>query len=260
MPISFVNIAHDKNWSGSSWVIIDDDKLAELIARVALGQSRYVNRVLAATGFSPIKGNSFALKGAIELLTAADPLQPWHRDGWMFQVISWIASHMQGLGDAIAEPHTIHAHKGFDGVHVKIDPATKMVSLVVICEEKATDHSRKMVRDSVWPEFKKLQAGDRVNELTAQVTQLLEKCNGIDVDAAIEKIIWLDAQAYRVSVTIDDTHNTLKGYEKLFSGYNDIVPGGVERRRAEVLYLNDMRAWMDSLSKKAISLAKNMVA
>lgn len=50
-----------------------------------------------------------------------DPEKPWHRDGWMFQVISWIAAHLQNPEDLIAPPHMIHAHKGFDGIHVRVD-------------------------------------------------------------------------------------------------------------------------------------------
>jgi hypothetical protein len=95
-----------------------------------------------------------------------------------------------------------------------------------------------------------------VNELTAQVTQLLEQRGSLNIDSAIEKILWSDAQAYRVSVTIDGTHNSTDGHQRLFDGYEGIVTGGVERRRGEILYQANLRPWLAMLATKAVAHAK----
>lgn len=260
MPITFSAISNKDDWAGSSWTIAKDDDLAELIARVALGQSRYVRRVLKETGFAAPDPKETELSGALKLLIANDPKKPWHRDGWMFQVISWIAANLQDPEDLIAPPHMIHAHKGFDGIHVRVDPKTHQISSVVICEEKATDNARKMVRDRIWKEFKGMQSGERDNELAAEITRLLETAKGIDVDEAVETVVWKNARHYRIAITIDDNHIDAEGQKELFDGYSAVVGGEVVRRRGEVLHLDNMRAWMAALADNAVERAKTMVA
>ncbi len=156
-------------------------------------------------------------------------------------------------------PHIIHAHKGFDGIHVTVDPKNSEVTSVVICEEKATDNARNMVT-RIWKEFGGMQNGDRDNELAAEVTRLLETAKDVDVDAAVETIVWKNARHYRVSITIGDDHNHAIGQKKLFEGYSDVVDGDVVRRRSEVLYLKHMRKWMAGIAESAKKKAADMVA
>lgn len=259
MPITFTAIGNKDDWSGSSWTIADDDELSTLVAKVALGQARYVRRVLKETGFPVPDPKETELAGAVKLLTANNPKEPWHRDGWLFQVMSWIAANLQNPGSLIAPPHMIHAHKGFDGIHVTVDPKTSEVTSVVICEEKATDNARDMVT-RVWKEFGGIQNGDRDNELAAEVTRLLETAKDVDVDAAVETIVWKNARHYRVSITIGDDHNHAAGQKKLFDGYSDVVDGGIVRRRSEVLYVKEMRKWMADIAEAAKKKATDMVA
>ena len=259
MPIAFTAIGNKGDWSGSSWTIANDNELAELVAKVALGQTRYVRRVLKETGFAVPDPRETELAGAIKLLTANNPSEPWHRDGWLFQVMSWIAANLQNPGSLIAHPHMIHAHKGFDGIHVTVDPKTSEVTSVVICEEKATDNARNMVT-RIWKEFGGMQNGTRDNELAAEVTRLLETAKDVDVDCAVETIVWKNARHYRVSITIGEDYNTADGQKKLFDGYSNVVDGEVERRRSEVLYVKDMRKWMAGVAEAAKKKATDMVA
>lgn len=259
MPITFTAIGNKDDWSGSSWAIANDDELSTLVARVALGQTRYVRRVLKETGFAVPDPKETELAGAIKLLTASNPKEPWHRDGWLFQVMSWIAANLQSPVSLIAPPHMIHAHKGFDGIHVTVDPKTSEVTSVVICEEKATDNARKMVT-RIWKEFGEMQKGDRDNELAAEVTRLLETAKDVDVDAAIETIVWKNARHYRVSITIGDDHNHAAGQKKLFDGYSGVVEGEIVRRRSEVLYVKEMRKWMGDIAEVAKKKVTDMAA
>ncbi len=260
MPISFVPISNIKFWTGHDWTIEDDDELAELVARVALGQYRYVQRVLAETDCSKFAPSPTALEGAKKLLTATDEAGPWHRDGWLFQVISWIAGNLQNEDALIAPPQMIHAHKGFDGLHVHIDNTTGLVLSVVICEDKATDNPRGMIRDNVWTEFKALEQGERDNELVSEVSTLLDKLPDLDPDQAVQEIFWKEARAFRVSITVGDDHGDEAGRRKLFKGYKRAVGGNVARRRAETLHIDDLRKWMRRIAKKAIEAAETMEA
>jgi hypothetical protein len=244
MPIAFTPIANAQEWAGSSWAITSDDKLAKLVARVALGQSHYALRILRETGFIGAKTAATTLPGALKLLTAADPKKPYHRDGWLFQVISWIAAHLQEPDGLIMEPHMIHAHKGFDGVHVRMIDGR--VDTIVICEEKATKNPRKMILGSVWTEFESMQKGDSDHRLLSEALVILKARGGIDLDAAIEQLVWKNARAYRVAITVAD-----EVIEDVFEGYPDVIAGDVVKRRSEVLPLKDMRRWMSAIAAKA---------
>lgn len=256
MLLKFIDITNDPAWSGSSWNVVNDDDLARLIARVALGQSRYAERILKETGFTGPKAKESTLNGAIKLLTAANPDAPYHRDGWMFQVISWVAAHLQDPNSLIGEPHMIHAHKGFDGIHVKLDPDTKLVKFVVICEEKATENARKTITGKVWPELSGLEKAERDHELLAELITILRLHPETDVDNAVEQIVWKDARSYRVSVTTTEDEDPAA----TFNGYPKVVVGEIARRRVETFPVNDLRKWMAALADKAIVFSKELAA
>lgn len=259
MPISFRPIRSGKQWCGCDWSIDDDDKLAELVARIALGQHRHVRRILDETdcGMIPLAQNE--LMGARRLLTVPTGSDPFHRDGWLFQVIAWIAAHLQDRASLIAPPHMQHADKGFDGLHVHIDEKTQTVRSVVICEEKATQRPRETIRNEVWKEFAHLETGEQDNLLIARVSTLLETRSDLDADQAIQQIFWKKTRAFRIAITVGDRHDNEAGRKRLFKGYEEVVNGKVSRRRAETLHLDDLRRWMNRIARKAYQAAERMV-
>lgn len=260
MPISFTPVAEKDLCFGHTWSIDSDNDLADLVARVALGQHRMVLRILEETGYSACSKAPTALRGAINLLTANDPEEPWHRDGWLFQVMSWIAANLQNNSSIIRPPHMIHAHKGFDGLHLDVDKKTGRVRSIVICEDKATGNARKMIRDHIWKEFVQIENGERDHELVAETSTLIATCSSLDADQAVEEIFWRKARAYRVAITVDKKKVGKTTTAKLFKGYQDVVIGDVARRQIEVVYLDDLRKWMQKIAVMAIEAAKTMEA
>ncbi len=258
MPISFTPISNGRHWTGRDWSIDSDHELAKLVARVALGQYRHVLQILDQTDFVGFAPATTAFEGACQLLTVPDGSDPFHRDGWLFQTISWIAAHIQDNASLIAPPHMQHAHKGFDGLHVEIDEETQIVRSVIICEDKATSNPRDTIRDQVWEEFSDLQAGNRDNLLTAEVSTLLSTRPDLDPDQAIQQVLWKEVRAFRVAITVGDRHNSVNGRNRLFKGYSEIVSGQVWHRRVETLHLDDLRLWMKRLAKKALKAAEKM--
>jgi hypothetical protein len=259
--ITFEPISNGKFWAGADWSITNEEELAVLIARVALGQSRHVLQVLKETdciAYTPIKSTQ---EGAIRLLTANNPKEPWHRDGWMFQVIAWIVANLQDPKSLKAPPHMIHANKGFDSLHLCMDESNENVVSVIVCEEKATDGPRGKITSQVWPEFRSLEAGTRDNELVSEIATLLDRNGHIDPDRAVHKILWEKARAYRVSITIGDQEYSKDGRQALFKGYEEVTPGDdVEKRRAETFHQSNLRAWMKQMAEKAIVAIKEMEA
>lgn len=258
MPISFTPIRNAEQWAGHEWSIDSDDELAELVARVALGQYRHVLHILAETGCMEAAPTPNALEGARQLLAVPAGADPFHRDGWLFQVMAWIAAHIRNEASLMAPPHMQHAEKGFDGLHVHIDDKTKTVLSVVICEEKATTRPRRTIRDEVWKEFEALETGARDNLLAAKVSTLLESRHDLDPDQAVRQILWNEARAFRVAITVNDNHNDTDGRKRLFKGYRKVVSGDVSRRRAETFHLDDLRSWMRRIAKKALKEAETM--
>lgn len=250
MPISFTPISCEDKWSGSSWTIVDEDKLSSLIARIALGQSRSVEKILKETGSNfPIAIGS-AITGARSLLTRRSAEDPYHRDGWLFQIISWIAARQQNTEALIRAPHMNHAHKGLDGLIVEI--RENRVNYVVICEEKATENPRKKITEQVWPEFKQFENGERDHELVELVTSLVDRHNPENCDDIIEKVLWDQQRAFRVSVTGDPQHQTETAKKSLFKGYETTISGDPEKRRAEILIIDNLRDWMEDISQLAL--------
>jgi hypothetical protein len=251
VTISLTPFVHGELCHGSTWSVEDQQKLADRIASVALGQSRHVQKILAGANLPATPTTGGAVAGAVELLTVADE-DPWHRDGWIFQVMSWIAAHTAKPGGYIRAPHMITAHKGFDGLQLELDDATGSVGAIIIFEDKATDNPRKTIREEVWPDFRQLEAGDRENVLTAEVVALLQTVPGVDPDIAIQNILWKQARHYRVSITVGNSHATDEGRVRLFRDYDTVATGVAKKRRAETFYVDHLRKWMDQLAALAI--------
>jgi len=253
MPVKLLPIGEDDKWSGAQWIIDNEEALAVLIGRVALGQSRHVVKILKETDGSPHTIQS-ALAGAQELLSAKTEKEAEHRDGWMFQVISWIAAYKESPEAIIKAPHIIKADKGFDGLLVEQNDSG--IQYVVICEDKATINPRTTVRAKVWPEFKDFQSGARDNQLVEAVTSLIEQRHPEDADDIVAKVFWDEQRAYRVAVTGKPKHSKPKPQKKLFKGFEVVVPGQEGRRRAHVLSLAELRPWMSSLAEQALDFVE----
>ncbi len=252
MPIQLTAIRHSDLLHGYTWQVPNEQLLAELIAHVALGQARHVRKILLSIGDAFPLPEDDVIVTAADMFTVATGTEPWHRDGWMFQVMSWLAAIKVSPDSIIAAPQMIKAQKGFDGLQLDFDSSTGLISAVVIFEDKATDNPRGTIQGQVWPDFERMESGDRANVLVAEVTGLLEKCPAIDVDDVIRKVLWKDARHFRVSITIQDTHSTSAGRARLFKDYDTTVRGDIKRRRGETFYVGDLRAWMSSIANKAI--------
>ncbi|HBT32667.1 MAG TPA: hypothetical protein DEB15_07440 [Pusillimonas sp.] len=253
MPIALKTFTVQKEWEGCTWSVSSVDELANAIAIIAVGQALHVASILHAADLGAKPTTRGAVRGAIKLLTSPGNIA--HRDGWMFQVMSWLAAQMRTPGALMNTPQMIHAHKGLDGLQVFID-ADQNVTAVVIFEDKATENPRATVRDKVWPEFTAFESGENENLVAAEVTSLLKDAGLSDPYQAVAEIMWEQARRYRVSIT--DDLSTDVSQAKLFKGYEKTVPGAVERRRAEIFEVTDLRKWMDDLAKMAIRKAEGL--
>lgn len=252
MPINLTAFTLQSEWEGCTWSVPSIDELAKAIAIVAIGQSNHVAKIMHAAGLAALPTTKGAVKGGIKILTVTGN-DPSHRDGWMFQVMSWLAAQRRTPGALLNVPHMIHAHKGLDGLQVEIDVARK-ISAVILFEDKATTNPRQMVRDKVWPEFEAFESGENEHLVVSEVTSLLARAQHPEPERAVADVMWAQIRRFRLSIT--DEQSTDASQAKLFKGYAASVSGGLERRRAEVFVVNDLRKWMDDVAKEAIEKVK----
>jgi hypothetical protein len=256
MPLTLTPIDHDDLCHGWRWEVADEADLARKVAMVALGQYRHVAQILAGIDKKPLPTRKDAAAAAIDRLTVPAGGDPWHRDGWVFQTISWIAAHRTEKGVVARAPHAIPAHKGFDGMQLRLDSTGTSVTAVVIFEDKATDKPRTTVRTEVWDGIRSLERGERMPELIQDATTILEAQQrhfpDLDVDAAIETILWEEVRHYRVSITTSETHAKDKPRKRLFKGFDKVAPGKSGRRRGDTMHFDDLRPWMEAFCQRTI--------
>jgi hypothetical protein len=261
MPIQLTPFDHKPLCYGYTWTVNDENTLAEQIACIAMGQSLHVQKILAGANLASRTPTTNAAKSAINLLTANSDKEKEHRDGWMFQLMSWIAANKALPNGLIKTPQMVWAQKGFDGLQLKLDD--KNIVAAIIFEDKATNNPRNKIQQQVWPEFLNFEAGERENELMAEITGILQTQHDIDIDAAIETIIWKNVRHYRVSITIGDTHADDVGRKRLFKDYDTTITGNAQieqkKRRAETFYVANLRDWMEQLAQKAIAAIQSKV-
>ncbi len=255
MPITLTPFTEEGCYFGNAWQVVDEDELARQIAVIALGYSHHVRKILEGTGIYDADYPADGVASAIQLLTV-DGDDPAHRDGWLFQAISWIAAIRADPSARLAAPHMQHADKGFDGLQIEIDDATGRVKCAVVFEDKATTNPRNMITredKGVWKEFRELEEGLRFSFFTAQVLAVIRTETSLNSDEAIKEVLWKEARRYRLSITVSATHSNDKGRKRLFKGYDSVVPGDLNRRRAETFHQDDIRTWLASLAEKAKS-------
>lgn len=246
MPIGLTPFTSGSVCTGYTWQINDESELARLVGRLMLGQYLHVVKVLAETGCTPPTSSEAMVASVLRRLYVPDGADPWHRDGLLFQHISWIAAARMASTDAVlCPPHLIPAHKGFDGIQLEVERGAESLSAIIIFEDKATTNPRETVREDVWPGIEAIERGERDVELMQTATLLLQTRSDVNVDAAIANIVWGSVRRYRVSITVGDTHSDPKGRERLFAGFDDAAAGAdIGRRRGETYQLNDLRKWM----------------
>lgn len=253
MTITLNAIDHEDLCHGWSWTIEDEDTLAEIVARIALGQVKHAARVLDGLTGKPAKTSAEHVADAMAKLAPDADGTIYKRDGWLFQAISWIAAYQNRKGAILRLPHIRKADHGFDGLQVELSADKASITSVIVFEDKATTSPRDTIREEVWPGIDALEAGQRVTELTQDVTAMLEAQQHvmpIDVEDAVDEILWKEARAYRVSITVGDTHAADAARAGLFSGFDAKAPGLVAKRRAETIYFPSMRVWMNAFAGK----------
>lgn len=275
MPLAFSQAADNATCVLSHWEVVEQAGFVDVLAWLYLRKPTHAERVIlglqpgAAGLFGSVKNNAIALLQynlsdiAADLGSADDDKRAKaekardariaHRDGLLFQHISWIAARLQFPSAEASPPHVRKADKGFDGFLVEVDTANLDLTRVVICEDKASISPRNLVTSSIWPELKAIVAGERDLEVLDAITPLLKSLTEADRETAIGRIVWERARNFRVALTAGDDQVKNGTYGHLFDGYADQARGDVTARLAEVMPMQDVRQYLDHLAGQVVA-------
>ncbi len=245
MPLEFIPHAVNTTFIGHKAVIIDEDKLVQWVASTLMAKHNHILKIISSsTDGSVTTAKDSVIQSIIKNILHAE--NDFHRDGLLFQHISWIFSVLKkGDKDIFNAPHCRVADKGQDSIAIHFDENNNVVG-VSIYEDKATENVKSTIRDKVYPEFKDYEFGNRDSELESEVLAMLEKQFDTDqANSIIESVFWQNIKRYKINVTVNEEDPL-----KIFKGYDDCIPGKLERRTGNTVQIIGLRNWFDQFSQK----------
>ena len=179
-----------------------------------------------------------------------------HRDGLLFQHISWVVARMSMPAGYMTAPHVRQADKGFDGFIIELDEAKSGIGRIVLCEDKASIAPRKLISSSVWPDVEAIRRGDRDDEILADLVTLLKSVDDIDAEAAVDEIFWEEVRKFRVAVATGENQRRSGSFLHIVAGFEAVAGGAIKSRTAGVLPFNDVRAGLAILADEVVAKVK----
>lgn len=263
-PLECQPCAIDEHCIGERWAPVDDDELAALVAIVAMGQAAQASHILEQ--LVPAKpAFLFAeLREEAKIrLTVEEPASKprkgypkWQRDGFVFEVISWIAAKItHGEAALLRDPHVSATSQGLDGLMLKLTSDRDAVESSTVFEDKCTDNPRNTFLSKVIPAFEDRHKNLRSAEIIDAAAALLRSAGLDHGDAAHLSAAVTDKskRKYRAAFSLPESYDALEERQRLFADYERVENINAEQRvGASFITPTDMRAWIEALSEKAV--------
>lgn len=253
MPFTHTRTDHSPLFHETQLVINDLQKLAEQVGLLLLGKHRHVASILAAKNRNITTSTATMIDRAQRQLTVVTDEERWKRDGWLFQMMTWISVRMENPAvNLISQaPHTNPAQHGIDGLSIILTSANQIKALI-IGEDKYTTNPRSTLKNQVWPEFELFEQGEFDSQLVTLTSVLLSHLGDDDIDTIVENDIYKKSnRVYRAGITPLPSQSTAAKRKKLFKGFDGCVSGPDQiRRQALTFSQTDIRHWMDDFSSK----------
>jgi hypothetical protein len=262
-------VSVDSNSIGSRWTVQDLDRLARLIALIAMGQALHAAKIIEglSSASSAITAVSLteAAKQQLQINgTNKDQRDAsrWRRDGFLFEAISWIAARQGGKPRTyMKDPHIKSTTQGIDGLMIEMELGAPQVSRATIFEDKCSENPRAIFRGDVMKAFRDHHKNLRGPDLVSGAAALIEK-SGIDGTSAVKaaaRVLDLAYRRYRASLAVTTDHDSKKGRIALFKGYEKLSGIDAEQRIGATFVVDgDLRDWFDSLANRAIAALDEM--
>lgn len=241
----------------NEFYINDEVKLAEYVGRIVLGHYVHVKKVINRLSSSPPFADINDIELAIIKLKRDGKTDKdiEKRDGWVFQMISWLSLFNKNTGKSFycQQPHDAPAQHGLDGLGLLLNDKLE-IDAITITEDKCTENHRVII-PKIWMEFEEFEKGKYNSKLVSRISAMIENIDGGRVlDANNNNIYKKQLWQYRVAINRNDIYQPASGRKGLFKGYDVCVTGtNPHRRFASTLYQKDIRAWMEQFSQKVIN-------
>src|SRR5262249_8679108 len=176
MPLQLPDFPAKPECGGKQWGGIDGEHLPPLFVLVLIGRAKHAESVLAGTQrVVTLVPNALKEQLRRQLQTPSGTAT-YHRDGLLFEIISWIAARLAAApNEGISTPHLKSTQQGLDTIKIGFDPVARNVARVVVYEQKCTEHPRDRFRDEVIAAFHEWKSHERDNQLIQAVTNLVER-------------------------------------------------------------------------------------
>lgn len=248
---------------GDHWTVGDFELLARLIAIIAMGQAKHAARIIAdlqpavpALTFDVLRSDAKQRLTVTGDTPEKEDAHRWHRDGLIFEAISWIAARQGAAAKVLMrDPHISATIQGLDGLMIELDEKGETVVRATILEDKCSNDPRRKFRDEVLPAFRSYHAGKRASELVAATSSLLDgRIPDEAVMQAAGRVLDMAFRAYRAGLTITPDHDSEAGRKALFKGYECLEKiTGTQRIGATFLPPLELRTWFDQIAGRAIA-------
>lgn len=252
MTLTLLPTATPPHCLGADWTVTDANALAEVCAQIMIGRALHAARILDGTrpaGTPPIISQALKDKLRAELHPTSEP-KIWHRDGLLFEIISWVAARLSATpNEAISDPHLKATNQGTDCVKVTIDPATRTLTRATVYEYKCTTNWRKLFAGDVLDAFAEYVSGERDHQLAQAAITLLIGLGLTDDerDAAYDQLVRTRPLAFQASLTVAPSTFSAPQRLALFAGYDGIA-GNIADRGGNTMPLDDVRIWFSAFA------------
>ena len=257
-PLRIDSAEVSEHCTGSRWIVTDAGYLAKIVAIIAMGQATHAARIINELLTPSVALDNEALKVDAKRRLSVDgsPQSCYHRDGLIFEAISWVAAQQEtNAKTLIRDPHLSATTQGLDGLMIELDDTGRNVVSVTIVEDKCSVDPRGMFRDGILPAFKEYHDNNRASELVASAATLIQS-GGLDGTAATKAaalVLDKDRRVYRGSLTVSEDDDSVARRKSIFKGYEQLQGlKSHQRIGATLVTSNDLRAWFDILARSAV--------
>lgn len=185
-----------------------------------------------------------------------------HRDGLIFEAISWAAAQQETGGEALLrDPHIKSTNQGLDGLMIELDGTRTAIRRATIFEDKCSEDPRRVFRDEILPAFLTYHKNSRASELLTTTAALLEKAglNGTNAVEAAARVLAKEYRAYRGCLATTQEDDSQERRKRLFKNYEELDGITASQRIGGILVTTaDLRAWFHDLAGRAIAYINSL--
>ncbi|MFX1737962.1 hypothetical protein PXJ20_30120 [Paraburkholderia sp. A1RI_3L] len=265
LPLTITPCIIDKTSVGERWIANDEGTLAAMVGIVAMGQASHAAEILAElVQPTPAFTQADLVAEAKITLTVQEKKQEprigyprWQRDGFIFEVISWIAARQShGEHAFLKDPHVSSTSQGVDGLMLELSIDRSKIERSTVFEDKCSDNPNHIFDYKVIPAFKDRHENRRNAEIISTASVLLRTAgignsNAARMSAAVTE---RSIRRYRAALAVTDTHDTDKERRELFAKYVELEGLTKDQRLGACFVVPPkLRDWFDKLALMAVN-------